>query len=95
MAVYLDAVSGSPSSAVFGSTLGLLVYIYFASRVVLFLTAWAATARPDDQERVVPVPAPAVVRPALVVRAGPDPRTAAGLVGAGIAIGLLGARRRR
>jgi membrane protein len=95
MSIYLRVVSGSPSGAVFGSTLGLLIFIYFAARFVLFVTAWTATARTDENERMVPVPAPAIVRSELAVRAGPDARTAAGLVGAGIAIGLLGTRRRR
>jgi membrane protein len=95
MSIYLGVVSGSPSAAVFGSTLGLFIFIYYASRFVLFVTAWTATGRASDQERVVPVPAPATIRSELVVRSGPDARTAAGLVGAGIAIGLLGRRRSR
>jgi membrane protein len=34
MAVYLDAVTGSPSGAVFGSLLGLLLFGYLVARLV-------------------------------------------------------------
>lgn len=92
MTVYLGLVTGSPSGAVFGSTLGLLIFIFFASRWVLFVTAWAATGRQEEQEPVVPVPAPAVIRSEVVVRSGPDGRTTAGLLGAGAVAGVLGMR---
>jgi hypothetical protein len=37
--------SGTPQAA-FGPILGLLIFICTVSQFVLFLTAWAATARP-------------------------------------------------
>lgn len=92
MTYYLSSISDSPSGAVFGSFLGLLVFVFFASRFVLFVTAWAATSTENEQEAPVAVPAPAVIRPEVVVRSGPDGRTAAGLVGAGVVTGLLGVR---
>jgi membrane protein len=97
MVYYLGSIATSPSGAVFGSFLGLLVFVYFASRFVLFVTAWAATSRENEQEEPAPVPAPAVIRPEVVVRSGPTGGTAAGLLGAGVLTGLLGRRflRRR
>jgi len=90
MTIYLGVVSGSPSGAVFGSMLGLLIFFYFAARFLLFVTAWTATARQNEQERPIPVPSLAIVRSEQVVRSGPNARTAAGLITAGIVIGLLG-----
>lgn len=96
MTYYLSSVSGSPSGAVFGSFLGLLVFVFFVSRFVLFVAAWAATARENEQENEqeapAPVPGPAVIRPEVTVRSGPSGATAAGLVGAGMVTGLLGMR---
>jgi membrane protein len=92
MTIYLASVTTSPSGAVFGSVLGLLVFVYFASRFVLFITAWAATSKENEQEEPVPAPGPAVIRPEVVVRSGPDARTAAGLLGVGAVAGLLGLR---
>lgn len=43
-ALFLDRVSTSASGAVFGSLLGLLLFSYLVARLVLFVTAWAATA---------------------------------------------------
>jgi membrane protein len=92
MTIYLAAVTNSPSGAIFGSFLGLLVFVFFASRFVLFVTAWAATAKENEQEEPVPVPGPAMIRSEVVVRSGPTTGTAAGLLGAGVLGGLLGGR---
>jgi membrane protein len=92
MTFYLSAVTNSPSGAVFGSLLGLLVFVNFVSRFILFVTAWAATASGVEKEESAPVPAPAVIRPEVVVRSGPDGATAAGLLGAGALTALLGLR---
>lgn len=92
MTYYLGAITTTPSGAVFGSLLGLFVFSYFVSRFILFVTAWAATSRENEQEQVADVPAPAVIRPEVVVRSGPTGPAAAGLVGAGVLTGALGAR---
>lgn len=92
MTYYLQAIATSPSGAVFGSFLGLLVFVFFASRFVLFVTAWAATSRENEQEEPAPVPAPAVIHSTVTVRSGPTGGTAVGLLGAGLVAGLLGAR---
>ena len=78
----------------FGSFLGLLVFVFFVSRFVLFVTAWAATAKENEQEEPVPVPGPGgdPLRRSTV-RSGPTGGAAAGLLGAGAARpGLLGGR---
>jgi membrane protein len=92
MTFYLSSVTSSPSGAAFGPILGLLVFVNFASQFVLFVTAWAATAPGVEKEKPAPIPAPAVIRPEVVVKSGPTGATAAGLLGAGALTALLGAR---
>ncbi|GFG86258.1 inner membrane protein YhjD [Mycolicibacter algericus] len=41
--VYLQSVVNGPAGAVFGPVLGLLVFAYVTTRLILFATAWAAT----------------------------------------------------
>ncbi len=91
MAVYLQAITRTPSGAVFGSFLGLLVFVYYASRFVLFVTAWAATAWENRSQVGVTVPGPAVIRLEVVVAPRPSGGVAAGLFGAGAVAGLVGA----
>jgi membrane protein len=94
MTYYLRSIAASPSGAVFGSFLGLLVFVFFASRFVLFVTAWAATARENEQEKPVPVPEPPVLHTEVVLRKGPTATTALSLLGAGALTGWLVRRRR-
>jgi membrane protein len=92
MVFYLKSVTNSPTGALFGPVLGLMIFIFTISRFLLFLTAWAATAKENMQEKVPEAPAPAVIRTEVTVRNGPSAGTGAGLVGAGAAVGLaLGA----
>jgi membrane protein len=92
MVVYLAKVIETPAGAAFGPILGLLIFIFTVSQFVLFLTAWAATARENQVEQPAPVPAPAVIRSEVVVRSGPGAGIIAGLLGVGVITGLLGAR---
>lgn len=92
MGVYLAAVTQTPAGLAFGPILGLLIFIFTVSQFLLFLTAWAATARENQVERPTPVPSPAVIRPQVTVRSGPGPVAATSLLGAGAIIGLLGCR---
>ncbi|GAA1326993.1 inner membrane protein YhjD [Pseudonocardia xinjiangensis] len=92
MTYYLASVTTSPSGAIFGPLLGLLVFAFFVSRFILFVTAWAATADENEQEEPAPVPGPAVIRSEVTVHSGPTRGTAAGLLGAGLVTGLLGSR---
>jgi membrane protein len=97
MAVYIASVTNSPAGAAFGPIIGLLVFVNFVSRFILFVTAWAATLRENEREEL-PVPAPVIVRPAVTVGRIPGPRAAAGLLGAGAVVGAVlgfGGRRRR
>jgi membrane protein len=91
MTFYLGIVTASPTGAAIGPFVGLLVFVFFISRFLLFVTAWAATAAENEQE-VPAVPGPAVIRSEVTVRSGPDGATAAGLLGAGAVAGLLGGR---
>jgi len=61
-AIYLDSVTASPTGKLFGPVIGLMVFAYFVSRFLLFLTAWAAVVHevPDipAQRRPSTVTAP-------------------------------------
>jgi membrane protein len=45
MVFYLAKITASPTGALFGPVLGLMIFIFTVSRFLLFLTAWAATAK--------------------------------------------------
>jgi membrane protein len=92
MVVYLAVVTQKPAGLAFGPILGLLIFIFTVSQFLLFLTAWAATARENQVERPPPVPSPAVIRPEVTVRSGLGPGAVTGLLGAGAITGLLGCR---
>jgi membrane protein len=85
-ATYLESVTTSASGAVFGSLLGLLLFTYIVARLVLGVTAWAATARGNERPYPIPPPVPAVIRPQVVVR----PEQLAATVGALSAAALVG-----
>ncbi len=92
MTFYLGTVTSSPAGALLGPFIGLLVFVFFASRFVLFVTAWAATSKDNEQEAPVPVPGPAVIRSEVTVRSGPSGGAAAGLLGVGAVGGVLAGR---
>ncbi|AGF71651.1 YhjD/YihY/BrkB family envelope integrity protein [Corynebacterium halotolerans] len=78
----------NPAGATFGPIIGLLVVLYLVWRLVLYISAWAATTEESMQEADVAVPDPAVIRVRTEVNQGPG----AGLtLGAGAALGALGA----
>lgn len=97
--IYLRSVTNSPAGSVFGPVIGLMVFAYFVSRFLLFVTAWAATARENLQQTPPDPPPPAVISPEVVVGSRPDARSAAGLMGigalAGGAVARVLRRRRR
>jgi membrane protein len=85
---YIARVSKSPALGIFGSVIGILVWIDLVSRYVLYCTAWTATATRAEPSTVtavdVELPIDAPVRP--------EPRitpigVAASLVGVGVALG--------
>ncbi|MDT7601749.1 MAG: rane protein, partial [Pseudonocardiales bacterium] len=101
MVFYLAKITNSPTGALFGPVLGLMIFIFTVSRFLLFLTAWAATAKENMVEAPIEAPGPSVVRTEVTLCNRPSSGVTAGLVGAGAVAGvLLGAftgftRRRR
>ncbi|MEU4312700.1 inner membrane protein YhjD [Nocardia sp. NPDC024068] len=95
--IYLRSVLSSPAGAAFGSIIGIMVFSYVVYRIILFATAWAATARENEQLAPAPLPGPAVIRPRIQDTARPGLRGAAVLFGAGVlaATGIGRLRRRR
>jgi membrane protein len=92
--VLLKSASHSPTGAVFGSIIGLLVFANLVSRFLLLVTAWTATARENQTVKPVSAPPPAVIRPTVVTRAGLGPAAAAGLLAAGTLTGWALRRKR-
>ncbi|TWP46018.1 inner membrane protein YhjD [Lentzea tibetensis] len=93
--LFLKTVTSSPTSAAFGSVIGVLVFANLVAQFLLYITAWTATARENLEPEVVAAPAPAVISPVIEMRSGPSGRTAAGLLGVGAVAGLLLARMAR
>lgn len=95
-AVYLESVTSGPAGVAFGPIIGILVFAFTTSRLLLFSTAWAATAQENLQQQATPVPDGAVIAPRVEVREGLSPAGAAALIGAGVltAIGINGVRDR-
>lgn len=96
--IYLQSVVTGPAGATFGPVLGLMLFAYITARLVLFATAWAATAtddmmRAEEDEQPAPPP-PAVVNNRVVTRPGLGPLQAVGAAAAG-AVGVLGLSRLR
>lgn len=94
---YLKSVLSSPAGVAFGPIIGLMVFSFFTSRIVLFATAWAATAKENEAMAAVPAPEPAVISPRVQVSSGPSVAGGIGLVAAGAlaALGLSGFRKRK
>jgi membrane protein len=91
--IYLSLLGHSPTSAAFGSVIGLLVFIYLVARLLLLVAAWVA-------EPVTP-PVPQLDRPAGYGGASTDPApplrlaTAGWLVATGAVATLLLQRKFR
>ncbi|MEC3913134.1 inner membrane protein YhjD [Nocardia sp. CDC160] len=93
--ILLKSVITGPAGVVFGPIIGLMVFSYFTARIILFATAWAATASENEVPVDIPPPGPAVIRPRSTV-AELSAGTGAALFGAGaLAATLLSMRRRR
>lgn len=87
--IYLQSVLSSPAGVAFGPILGVMVFAYLASRIILYATAWCATdpvnAEFQVEDEVDPVQAPVVLRPTVEVN--PMPR--AGVIAAAAAVGTV------
>ncbi|HET7075144.1 MAG TPA: inner membrane protein YhjD [Mycobacterium sp.] len=95
---YLQTVLRSPAGAAFGPVLGLMVFSYVTAYLVLFSTAWAATAADDPRAKPVDAPPPAIITPRVELNEGLRTRQtltamAMGAVGA-LAISRLTRRAR-
>ncbi|WP_373862320.1 inner membrane protein YhjD [Nocardia acidivorans] len=93
--IILRSVVNGPAGVTFGPIIGLMVFSYFTARIILFATAWAATATENEVPADIPPPAPAIIEPR---GAGPGVTAgaAAALVGAGALAGAaISALRRR
>ncbi len=90
--IYLKSVVTGPAGATFGPVLGLMVFAYITARMILFATAWAATARENLEAAPVVPPAAAQITPRVQVREGIGPVGALGAAAVG-ALGALGFSR--
>lgn len=86
--IYLRTVLRSPAGATFGPVLGLMVFSYITAYLVLFATAWAATASTDPRARPVDPPPPAVIAPRVQLDGGLSARQTLTALGVG-ALGAL------
>jgi membrane protein len=68
--VYLQVVLRSPAGAAFGPVLGMMVFAYITAYLVLFATAWAATASADPRAKHVNPPPPAIIAPRVQLDEG-------------------------
>jgi membrane protein len=85
--IYLRSVMTGPAGATFGPVLGLMLFAYITSRLILFATAWAATSAENLAEEPVEPPAPAQITPRVQFREG----LGVGGALAAAAVGALGA----
>ncbi|MGV0642776.1 inner membrane protein YhjD [Mycolicibacterium sp. XJ2546] len=85
--IYLRSVVTGPAGATFGPVLGLMVFAYITARLILFATAWAATAKENMAPAPVLPPGRALIIPRVQVREG----LGAGGALTAVALGALGA----
>jgi membrane protein len=76
---YLELISHSPTGVALGSVIGLLFFISLVSRLLVFITAWTATARDAPRKRV-PAPTSLVLRPVVPQQIAPQVSAFAGVV---------------
>lgn len=62
---YLRLISNSPSVVAFGSVIGVLFFISLIARMLVYITAWTATAR-DAPRKPLPPPAATQLRPIVL-----------------------------
>jgi len=95
--IYLASVVHGPAGVTFGPILGLMVFAYITARLILFATAWAATAKENLAAAPVEPPGPAQITTRVQVREGPGlwGTLTAAVVGALAALGFSRLIRRR
>lgn len=82
------ALLGNPAGAIFGPIIGLMLIFYLIWRIVMYLSAWAATTRESLDATPTPAPDQAVIKVRNEVSEGPG---AGVLLGVGAALGAAGA----
>lgn len=103
--VFFNSTMSNPAGAAFGPIIGVMVLLYLLWRITLYCSAWVATTPEALAEEIPDAPGPAVIQVRATgqteVRSGArsapgDQGTAAGagarqagLVGAGVAMGVL------
>ncbi|MBE7162300.1 MAG: inner membrane protein YhjD [Williamsia herbipolensis] len=92
---YLKSVLSGPAGATFGPIIGIMVFAFFTTRIVLFATAWAATDPQNLRFATAAVPDPVVIEPRVAVAPGAGSvRVVTALAaGAAVAAGWLRLRR--
>ncbi|MXP23075.1 inner membrane protein YhjD [Gordonia sp. HNM0687] len=86
--IYLKSVLSSPAGVAFGPILGIMVFAYLASRIVLYAAAWCATDVANEQYQVEEeeqTPPPVLVSPNYQVSPAPRPATLVAVAGIGAA----------
>jgi membrane protein len=91
--IYLASVTKSPSAALFGPVIGLLVFANLVSRFLLLITAWTATAKENEREVVAAPPPPVRLEQHVTVQRGPGLGAVAGAFSAGALLAWLGRRK--
>ncbi|RAV17238.1 inner membrane protein YhjD [Mycolicibacterium sp. GF69] len=92
--IYLRSVVNGPAGATFGPVLGLMVFAYITARLILFATAWAATAKENVEAAPVDPPGLAQIAPRVQVHEGVGVGGLLTAAAAG-ALGALGVSRMR
>jgi membrane protein len=90
--IYLRSVVTGPAGATFGPVLGLMVFAYITSRLILFSTAWAATSTDNLLAAPLDPPESAQIVPRVQFREGLGVRGALTAAAVG-AVGALGISR--
>lgn len=87
--VFISSASSNPAGATFGPIIVLMIAMYLIWRVVLYASAWAATAEEAMVEEEPDTPVPAIIRVRNEVS---EDRPSTGVsLGIGAALGALGA----
>ncbi|GAB3942102.1 YhjD/YihY/BrkB family envelope integrity protein [Corynebacterium tapiri] len=84
--VIFGALLGNPAGAVFGPIIGLMLIMYLVWRVVMYLSAFAATTRESLEATPTQAPDPAVIHVRNSVRTAPRTSTT---LGVGAALGAV------
>ena len=92
--LFISSASSNTAGATFGPSIVLMITLYLVWRVVLYSSAWAATAKESMVEENPETPGPAIIRVRQEAAAGG--RATAGsntgvTLGVGAALGALGA----